>query len=65
MPKSDEKVLFKNEDGFTVKACLGDVEYFADMLYSINIQAIASTKPHAARSIVAPQSGLEHLTQGP
>ena len=61
MPKSDEKVLFKNEDGFTVKACLGDVEYFADMLYSITAKYGLSDPPNLDKLLPITEKVLGYI----
>ena len=62
MPKSNEKVLFENEDGFKIKERLGDVEYFADILYSVASKYGLSNPPNLEKLQQITEKVLGYIT---
>ena len=61
MPKSKEKVLFENKDGFIIKERLGDVEYFADILYSVTSKYGLSDPPDLEKLLLITKKVLNYI----
>lgn len=61
MPKSNEKILFENEDSFKIEERLGDVEYFADILYSVASKYGLSDPPDLDKLLQITEKVLSYI----